>query len=40
MLKELIDQILEDIGLEPISGCEPEDSGGWGGIIEELKDIS
>lgn len=40
MLKELIDRILEDIGLESISGYEPEDNGGWGGRNEELTDIS
>ncbi|WP_418790046.1 hypothetical protein [Phosphitispora sp. TUW77] len=40
MLKELIDRILEDIGLESLSGCEPEDNRGWGGKKEELTDIS
>ncbi len=40
MLKELIDRILEDIGLESISGYETEDNGGWGGRNEELTDIS
>jgi len=40
MLKELIDRILEDIGLESIIGREPEDNGGWGGRNEELTDIT
>ncbi|MBU7005420.1 hypothetical protein [Phosphitispora fastidiosa] len=40
MLKELIDRILEDIGLESINGREPEENGGWGGKNEELADIT